>query len=309
MNLRQLRYFVTLAEELHFSRAAERMNMTQPPFSQAIIALEQELGVTLFNRTKRHVELTAVGEHWLECVRKVLDNAEQLPLLAKQIAHGEIGVLKFGFVSTAAYSLLPRLVADFRLNCPDVKLDLEEMTSDLQAEAILNREIDVGMIIPAHQMFDHSLEYLPMLREPLVATVPKAWIENGRITCVNGKIRLAEIAQHPLIIFPRRIAPAFYDIITRYFSQSGYKLEIGQEAIQMQTIISLVSSGLGIALVPEALRNLDRTGTCYVPLEGAPPVIETGLVWRREDSSPAVKRLINLAKPLAIPEKVVLNLA
>lgn len=299
MNLRQLRYFVTLAEELHFSRAAERMNMTQPPFSQAIIALEQELGVTLFNRTKRHVELTPVGEHWLACVRKVLDNAEQLPLLARQIADGEIGVLKFGFVSTAAYSLLPSLVADFRLNFPDVKLELAEMTSDVQAEALLQGEIDAGLIIP-HGTFDCSLGYLPMLREQLVATVPKTWLENGNITCVNGKLLLAEIAKHPLIIFPRRIAPAFYDTITQYFAQSGHQLEIGQEAIQMQTIVSLVSSGLGIALVPEALRNLDRTGTCYIPLEGKPPIIETGLVWRREDPSPAVERLIDLAKPLAI---------
>ncbi|WP_027997779.1 LysR family transcriptional regulator [Sinorhizobium arboris] len=296
MNLRQLRFFVAVAEELHFGRAAERLNMTQPPLSQAILALEQELGVMLFKRTKRHVELTPVGAHWLNYVNKLLENAEALPVLARQIARGEVGTFTVGFVSTAVYSLLPALVASYRSIFPDVKVNLQEMTSDLQIEALLQGDIDAGLIIPAHATLDASLAYLPLLREPLVAAIPEAWLDEGRLACAEGKLKLSEIADKPLVIFPHRSAPAFHDIITSYFVKAGLRPKFGQEAIQMQTIVSLVSSGIGVALVPETLRRLGRSGIRYVPLEGDPPVIETGLVWRNEDPSPAANMFVNLAK-------------
>ena len=306
MNLRQLRFFVTVAEELHFGRAAERLSMTQPPLSQAILALEQELGVTLFKRTKRHVELTPVGEHWLVHVRKILDDAETLPVLARQLARGEIGTFKLGFVSTADYSVLPDLVGNYGAAYPDVKVTLREMTSDLQIEALLQGDMDAGLIIPVHATLHSSLAYLPLLREPLVAAIPEAWLNEGRINCADGRLRLSELVDTPLVIFPRRSAPAFHDIITSYFATHGIRPNIGQEAIQMQTIVSLVSRSMGIALVPESLRRLGRSGTCYIPLEGNPPMIETGLVWRSDDPSPTVKRFVNIARQQGIePQKMV----
>lgn len=300
MDLRQLRYFVTVAEELHFGRAAERLGMTQPPLSQSILALERELGVSLFVRTKRMVALTPAGAQWLPHVRKLLDDAAALPEVARQLARGEVGLLKLAFVSTADYSVLPPLVSGFTAAYPAVQVTLLEATSDLQIEALLDGEIDAGFIIPPPQATLHpSLDYFALLREPLVAAIPEVWAREGRIECVKGKVRLADLEAEPLIIFPRRTAPAFHDLITGYYAVSGAEPRIGQEAIQMQTIISLVSAGMGIALVPRSLENLGRAGVHYVALEGEPPSIETGLVWRRDNPSPTLSRFVGIARTLA----------
>ena len=301
MNLRRLKFFVTVAEELHFGRAAERLCMTQPPLSQAILALEEELSVTLFKRTKRNVALTPVGEHLLSHVSKLLQEVEALPGLARQLARGEIGSLKLGFVTTADYNLLPELISHYGTTFPEVKVTLKEMTSDLQVEALMQGEINAGLIIPLHQTLHTSLSYLPLLHEPLVAAVPEEWVQAGRVEIVNGRLKIQDVAEEPLVLFPRRSAPAFHDIITTYFASHGIEPVIGQEAIQMQTIISLVSAGMGFALVPGSLRRLGRMGVRYVGLEGKPPTIETGLVWRKEDPSPTVLRLVEIARSLGEP--------
>ena len=296
MNLRRLKFFVTVAEELHFGRAAERLCMTQPPLSQAILALEEELSVTLFKRTKRNVALTPVGEHLLSHVSKLLEEVEALPALARQLARGEIGSLKLGFVTTADYNLLPELISHYGATYPEVKVSLKEMTSDLQIEALMQGDINAGLIIPLHQTLHSSLDYLPLLHEPLMAAVPEDWVRSGRVDVSGGRLRIQDVADEPLVLFPRRSAPAFHDVITTYFVANGLQPTIGQEAIQMQTIISLVSAGMGIALVTGSLRRLGRVGVRYVGLEGKPPVIETGLVWRRDDPSPTVLRLVEIAR-------------
>jgi DNA-binding transcriptional LysR family regulator len=294
MDLRQLRHFATVAEELHFGRAAERLGMTQPPLSQSILALERELGVSLFTRTRRSVALTPVGEQWLAHVRKLLDEAAALPGIARRLSKGEIGSLRLSFVSTADYSLLPTLVSRYRRSFPEVQVSLREATSDLQVEALLDGGIDAGLIIPPpHATLHASLAYLPLLREPLVAAVPEDWRGTGGADA--GTLRLADLLDEPLIVFPRRSAPAFHDIITGYYAANGAEPRIGQEAIQMQTIISLVSAGMGIALVPDSLRRLGRAGVRYLALADGPPRIETGLVWRRDDLSPTLRRFIDIA--------------
>lgn len=296
MDLRQLRYFITVAEELHFGRAAARLNMTQPPLSQTILALEEEIGVELFTRTKRSVALTPAGTQWLDHVRKVLDEAGALPGIARQLARGTMGSLKLAFVSTADYSLLPALLGRYKTGYPGVQIALQEATSDVQVEALLNGDIHAGLIIPPSQASLHaSLAYLPLLQEELVAAVPEEWVASGRLDLCGGALDIKGALPEPLIIFPRRSAPAFHDLITGYYAANGAVPRIGQEAIQMQTIISLVSAGMGIALVPESLHNLGRTGVCYLKLSGTPPRIETGLVWRRDDPSPALRHLIDIA--------------
>lgn len=296
MDLRQLRHFVTVAEELHFGRAAERLGMTQPPLSQSILALERELGVSLFTRTRRSVALTPVGEQWLRHVRELLDEAAALPGIARRLSKGEIGSLALSFVSTADYSVLPALVSRYRQDFPEVQVTLREATSDLQIEALLDGGIDAGLIIPPpHATLHASLAYLPLLREPLVAAVPEAWAATDRACGAGGTLRLADVLDEPLIVFPRRSAPAFHDIITGYYAANGALPRIGQEAIQMQTIISLVSAGMGIALVPDSLRRLGRAGVRYLALADEPPRIETGLVWRRDDLSPTLRRFIDIA--------------
>ena len=262
-DLRQLRYFVAVAEERHFGRAAKRLAMTQPPLSQAIRALEEALGVALFARTKRTVELTPVGADLLPEVRKILAAADGLRPLAQSLARGEAGALALAFVSTADYGLLPQLLREFAGRYPGVRLQLVEATSDVQIEELVAGRIDAGLVIaPLPPRHTAALTYLPIMREPLVAVLPSA-VARARSRKRQGEpldwdespVTLAELAELPLVIFPRRLAPGFYDIITGCYGAVGLTPRIGQEAIQMQTIVSLVSAGMGVALVPQSLRN------------------------------------------------------
>ena len=301
MDLRQLRYFVTVAEELHFGRAARRLAMTQPPLSQQIQALEEEIGVQLFVRTRRSVMLTPAGQQWLPEVRRVLADAGALPGLAQRLARGEVGSLALAFVSTADYGILPDLLRHFRAQHPDVQLQLREATSDVQLEALAEGTIDAGLVIrPQLPVMPHGLSYLPLVREPLVLAVPDGWRPAGG-TSVPQAVALRDAAREPLVIFPRRSAPAFYDIITGYYARDGLTPVIAQEAIQMQTIVSLVSAGMGVALVPASLRNLRRTGVSYLTLLDAGPEIETGLAWREGAAgvAPVLRSFIDIATGLA----------
>ncbi|MGU7781775.1 LysR substrate-binding domain-containing protein [Burkholderia sp. PU8-34] len=295
-DLRQWRYFVTVAEERHFGRAATRLSMTQPPLSQAIRALEEQLGVALFVRTKRSVALTAVGAALLADVRKLLEAADALPSRAQSLARGETGSLALAFVSTADYGLLPSLLRAFGARYPQVRLQLAEATSDVQIEELAAGRIDAGLIIPpVPPRHAAELSYLPVVREPLVLAMPAAMCDAPGDT----PVRLADVAALPLVIFPRRLAPGFYDIITGCYGAAGETPRIGQEAIQMQTIVSLVSAGMGVALVPQSLRNLRRTGVVYRPLAGDAPVVETGLVWRTGDVSPVLAGFIDIVRARA----------
>lgn len=310
-DLRQWRYFVAVADERHFGRAAERLSMTQPPLSQAIRALEDALGVALFARTKRSVELTAVGAALLPDVRRLIAAADALPPLAQSLARGEAGSLALAFVSTADYGLLPQLLREFGARYPHVRLQLAEATSDVQIEELVAGRIDAGLVIPpVPPRHAASLSYLPVLREPLIVAMPAEAAEVAEVAEVadaadaadaaaDAPVRIADIASLPLVIFPRRLAPGFYDIITGCYGAAGVTPRIGQEAIQMQTIVSLVSAGMGVALVPQSLRNLRRTGVVYRALADPAPVVETGLVWRTDDVSPVLAGFIDVVRGAA----------
>jgi DNA-binding transcriptional LysR family regulator len=294
MDVRQFRHFAAVAEALHFGRAAERLGMTQPPLSQSIMALERELGAPLFVRSKRSVRLTALGEQWLPQVHAALAAVDDLPLSAARLRDGQAGRLSLSFVSTADYSVLPSLVRRYARAYPDVEIQLFEATSDLQLPALLNGERHAGIVIPpADQAMPPALAYRRLLREPLIAAVPSAWVDDGRIANAET-LSKAEVLASPLILFPRQVAPAFHDLVTGYYAALGGEARIVQEAIQMQTIISLVSGGLGIALVPASLRNLARTGVSYVALAGRAPELETGVAWRRGDHSPTLANFLAL---------------
>jgi DNA-binding transcriptional LysR family regulator len=310
-DLRQLRYFIAVAEEKHFGRAAARLSMTQPPLSQAIRALEETLGVELFARTKRSVELTLVGADLLPEVRRLLASAEALRPLAQSLARGEAGVLSLAFVSTADYGLLPLLLRDFGARHPRVRLQLTEATSDVQIDELVAGRIDAGLVIaPLPPRHAAQLSWLPIAREPLVIAMSSemaARVEGRRgddggdgasvrAEWLDVPISLRDVADAPLVIFPRRLAPGFYDIIMDCYGVAGLTPRIGQEAIQMQTIVSLVSAGMGVALVPQSLRNLRRTGVVYRPLRESVPAIETGLVWRTAQVSPVLAGFIGIVR-------------
>lgn len=293
IELRQLRYFVTVAEELHFGRAAKRLHMTQPPLSQTIIAFEAMLGAALFERNRRGVALTAAGQVLLPEARRLLTQAFELPALVQRAALGETGKLVLAFVSSADYSVLPPLLRAYRAAYPQVHITLQEATSDLQLDELLAGRIDAGLLIPPlPDKAKTELDYLPVLSEPLILAAPADLPELH----AKHEADLGSLPPLPLIIFPRANSPALYDAILAVFRAAGITPAIEQEAIQMQTIVSLVSAGMGIALVPQSVGNLRRPGVAYLPLAQSTPLVETGLAWRRDNASPVLKGFLDLVK-------------
>ena len=289
--LRQLRYFVAVAEEMHFGRAARRLHMTQPPLSQAIQALEAQLGTPLFSRTRRSVALTAAGQTLLPEVQRLLQQVEGLAGLAQSAAAGESGRLSIAFVPMADYSVLPTALREFRAALPSVHLDLQEATTDVQIELLASGRIDIGFLLPPlPDKLNAEVDYLPLTSEPLVLALPE-----GTAT-TKTKMSLKRCADLPLIIFPRRMSPAFHDLILGCLRDAGLSPRIGQEAIQMQTIVSLVSAGMGFALVPQSVSNMKRPGVEYRAMQEISPWVEIGLAWRRDNSSPVLSAFLELMR-------------
>jgi len=292
LELRQLRYFVTVAEELHFGRAAQRLHMTQPPLSQTIAALEETLGAPLFLRTRRQVELTPAGAALLPEARRLLEQAAAMPELVRRAAAGESGRLALSFVTPADYSVLPPLLRDYSAAFPNVELVLQEATTDVQIDDLLHGRIDAGLLIPPlPDKAQALLDYASVLEEALVLCAPA-----GLLPADGGPVDLRALPHLPLIIFPRKSAPALYDAILSCFHDAGLTPSIGQEAIQMQTIVSLVSAGMGLALVPQSVSNLQRPGVEYRALANPTPLVELGLAWRRDNASPVLRGFLELLR-------------
>ncbi len=293
LELRQLRYFVTVAEELHFGKAALRLHMTQPPLSQTILAFEQMLGTSLFERNRRFVALTPAGHALLPEARRLLAQAQALPELVRRAAAGEAGRITLAFISSADYSVLPPFLRSYRSAYPGVQITLQEATSDVQVDELLHGRIDCGlMLAPLPDKARAELDYVKVLAEPLVLALPSGLVTSKQ----SGPLRLQDVPPLPLIIFPRAIAPSLHDAILACFGAAGLTPVIGQEAIQMQTIVSLVSAGMGIALVPQSVSNLMRPGVEYRALRDPVPHVETGLAWRRDNDSPVLRGFLDLLR-------------
>jgi len=293
IELRTWRQFAVLAETLHFGRAAERLHMTQPPLTLAIQQLERRLATPLFERTRRSVALTPAGAALREPVRLLLQQAALLGDVARDAAAGERGRIRLGFISTVGYGPLPGWLRGFREAHPGVAMELREATGDVQIQAFAQRELDAGFLLHAPGIVPASslvLQQLSVGIEPLVLALPEsaAWATARRLP-------MADLLRVPLVIFPRAIAPSLYDAILAFYHRQGVTPAIAQEAIQMQTIVNLVSAGLGLALVPQAMMPLQRPGVVYRALPAAlaadAPRCETSLVWP-VDAPPAVQRFV-----------------
>ncbi|HIK40782.1 LysR family transcriptional regulator [Thermoleptolyngbya sp. M55_K2018_002] len=291
MELRHLRYFITVAEELHFGRAAARLHMAQPPLSQQIRQLEGELGFQLFYRTKRSVQLTEAGAVFLAECRRIMQQLDQAVQLGQQVSRGERGQLVIGFVSSAAYSVLPTLLRGFRAAAPDVSLELHELTTDQQVQWLRDRRMDVGLVRPPVNEPDFCL--MPLCEEPLVVALPQQ-----HPLAQQPSVSLKDLAGKPFILFPRPLAPGLYDQIISLCQQGGFSPAIVQEAIQMQTIISLVAAEIGVAIVPLSLQNLQRTGVVYRELQEPTPKAAIALLTRQPDPSPTVQRFLAIAQKI-----------
>jgi len=299
IDLRLWRQFVAVADELHFGRAAARLHMTQPPLTQAIAGLERLLGTRLFDRTKRSVALTATGAALLPAVRELLARAQALPGRARAAAAGEMGRLRLAFVSTVGFDLLPRWVSSFRQAWPGVALELIEATGDVQQQLLDQGEVDAGFLLHAPGFSPPGLAQLSLSQEPMLLALPQTHALAG-----DAALALDSVLGEPLVMFPRRILPSVFDAVFALHHAAGRSPQVVQEAIQMQTIVNLVSAGLGVAWVPESVRQFQRPGVVYRPV-CAPrglvlPTCETSLVWRSAAVTPTLARLIEFARNAAV---------
>jgi DNA-binding transcriptional LysR family regulator len=299
VELRLWRQFVAVAEELHFGRAAARLHMTQPPLTQAIAQLERLLQVRLFERTKRSVRLTDPGAALLPQARELLARALSLPQQARAAAGGETGRLRLAFVSTVGFSLLPEWVRAFRAEHPQVQLELVEATGDVQLGLLERGEVDAGFMLHSPGFAPAGLERLQVAREPLVLAVPEA-----HALARSPRLALPAVLREPLVMFPRRILPSLHDALLAMYHEAGQEPRIAQEAIQMQTIVNLVSAGLGLAWVPASVRGFQRSGVVYRQIGGrqaaAVPGCETSLVWPAP-AAPVLERFLGFAAVRGAP--------
>ncbi|HEU5349712.1 MAG TPA: LysR substrate-binding domain-containing protein [Ktedonobacterales bacterium] len=292
MELRHLRYFVVIAEELHFGRAAARLHITQPSLSIQIRDLERAVGAPLLQRTNRRVELTEAGRAFLEGARLALAQVETAVQDAHRAHRGEIGQLTLGFVGSAAYDILPRLLRAFRATYPDVALHLGSMTTKEQLVALSERRIDLGLLrLPVK---DAALAWRTVAREPLMAVLP---ITHPLAT--QTRVPLRALAGEPFILYPRSDSPAIRDTIIALCHQAGFSPNIVQETGEMQTIVGLVAGGIGIALViaPEGYRG---TGdVVFKALAGDNiPTWEMALAWRLDsEASPVIRACLTAIAP------------
>jgi DNA-binding transcriptional LysR family regulator len=280
MDLRRLKYFVVTAEELHFGRAAARLGLSQPPLSLQIQTLEREIGVPLLERDRRHVSLTAAGGVLLAEARKILSQLEAAEDLTRRAALGEHGSLSIGFITPVEYSFLPRVLRLYRLRYPKVALQLREAMSDEQIEDLGGGRLDLGLLGGPVRRTD--IEYREVSREPVIAAIPSGHLLARGTT----PLHVGRLAGEDVIMFTRHIAPDLFDAVTNWCRSAGFTLRIAQETPRSQTIISLVSAGLGIGIVPGPIRGLQRPGVRYRNFSGSPPAAQICVAWPKTRHSP-----------------------
>ncbi len=283
---------MAVAEELHFRRAAQRLHIAQPPLSQQIQKLERELGVELFLRTNRRVELTDAGRVFLEEARRTLTNAGHAVDAVRSAARGEVGWLRLGFVGSVSYDLLPRLLSKFRERYPGVQMELRQLTTEEQMEALEKGDIELGIareLEPAN-----GLSVVPLLRERLFAALPA----NHPLAC-REEVGLAELARDSFITVPRREVPRLYDNFVYLCRTAGFDPKTTQEALQFPTILGLVSAGLGVAIVPAMVQVFRKTGVAYLSLTDDEAVSDIAFAHRSGRESPVLSAFLEVAHEVA----------
>lgn len=292
MEIRHLRYAIAVADELHFGRAARRLHVSQPPLSQQIKALEAELGVQLFLRTKRSVELTDAGRAFVAEARATLEQAERARRAAREAGTGERGRLAIGFVMSASYSVLPSAVRAFRGRWPAVEVSMHEMIPAAQLAALERREIDVALLRPPLAEAGISLEVV--LQEPLVAAIPVA---NELVA--RSRLALRDLADQPFVLFPRRHGPGLHDVIMDACREAGFAPRVAHEPNEMQAVLGCVASGLGVSLVPASLATFHPGDITYRRLRGVRGCVDLAIAWAEGRHAPVVARFVETCRRVA----------
>jgi DNA-binding transcriptional LysR family regulator len=292
MDLRQLRYFVAVAEERHFGRAAQRLHMSQPPLSMQIKALERELGIGLLERTSRRVALTDAGRAFLERAKIILGAVEEAREVARGAEQGLQGRLEVGFISSASLSLLPPSIRLFRERFGGVELELKELTSAQQIDALYEGGIRVGLVrLPLRAP---GIRFEPVLEERLVVALP-----SGHALEDLDRVSLEMIVDLPLIFFTRQLIPGFHAQIVELFQRVGAFPKVAQHAVHLQTIVGLVASGVGIAILPSSAERVSREGVIYRALDVPDATSWMGLAWVEGDESKLVKNFVRTVREVA----------
>lgn len=285
MELHHLRYYVAVAEECHFGRAAERLHIAQPPLSQQIKQLEAELGVQLLTRSTRRVTLTPAGERYLERAREILDRVDAAGSEAERVAAGELGHVTIGFTGSATYELLPSLSRVLRAQLPGVDLDLRgELLTPTQVDGLLDGQLDVGLLRPP--VGDANIEVRSLRHEPLIAVLPE-----HHPLVANPHVSISDLRDETFVGYPARHRSVIHDAVQEACRAAGFTPE-STEVAETSTLVSFVAAGLGVALVPMSVQHLRITGATYRPLTGTVPTVELALATRRGELTPVVQRVV-----------------
>jgi len=292
MDVRQLRQFIAVAEALNFRRAATSLKMAQPPLSQSIKRLEIELGVQLLLRNRKSVQLTPAGGAFLAEAKRTLLQLERAANVARRAGSGTVGSLRVAFIGSSAYSHLPEAVREFRQRFPDVDLDLIESTSTEVIKLLDTDQIDIGFLRPVIGL-THNLRTESIEKDRFVVAMPAR-----HKLAHHATLRLAQLSDFPFVIFSATRSPTLYQQILLLCRHASFTPRIAQEARQVQTVISLVSAGLGIALVPAAVGRLRHPNVVYKPLRDRSPYLTLELISaRRADNvSPMAAAFAAIAK-------------
>lgn len=291
MELRQLKYFITVANELHFSRAAEKLNMTQPPLSMEIKKLEAELDVQLFLRTKRKVKLTEAGEVFLKRAVNILQKIEDSKNEVRRVHRGELGDLKLGYAGLVTYDLLPRVLSQFKGKYPYIEVFLKHLQTADQIISLEKEEIDVGLLIPPIE--SNNIEYKIIQKEEVVMALPKSHL----FADSNNPIDLSELKNEPFIMSQRSEGKGYHDFMMNLCYQSGFLPKVIQEAQDLQTVISLVGAGMGIALLPSPIQFFKNDTIVYRPINHSKQknrLIPIAVAWNKVNKSTVLKSFIQM---------------
>ena len=282
-DISQLRCFVAVAEELHFSRAAERLNMTQPPLSRQIRLLEHHVGTQLLERTSRNVRLTAAGKAFLPDAARILRMAEEAAATARRVAQGEMGTLSIGFTAASGYSLLPQIVRQLRELSPGISLTLKELVSRSQLDALDAGQLDVGLLRP--HVEHGELETVALARDGLVLAIPERDAANW-----SPSPALGDLHARPFLMYSPYEALYFHNLIKGLLDRQGVVPQIIEYVAQIHTMLALVRSGVGVAVIPAAATRLQFEGTVLRPLKTRPAKpVETVCSFRKDNDNPILE--------------------
>lgn len=291
MELRGLRYFLAVAQELHFGRAAARLHISQPPLTEHIKRLEAELGVLLFDRTKRSVRITPAGEALVPQARRLLGDFEDLYQVVRRADEGLNGILRTGFMSSATFGGLDQLPEQLTRHLPGVSITWHGLPTSEQVEALRASQLDLGIVhLPADT---RGLQVRTIARNELVVAM-----HTGHPLARRRKIGLAELRDDSFVLSPRPSAPGLHDLIIATCQRSGYSPLIRHRARDLLSIVSLISIGAGVSLVPAWLAGSKFPNTVYVRLKEDAPQVELGIAWDPENPSPVLRRTLEVLEPV-----------